>query len=516
MKIVTSAFHSIMPASPDLGGSDARDQQIGDLMLMLEMTQSLSATGHFVYQPETDEVSLSRWLREKLGLPDAPCSAATIAALIAPASRRKILHMVGTAIGEGAKFTIEAPLELAGGEKAIMKVKGTAVLREDAEGNATIGYIGIVQDVTRERAAAAELLAARDRAEEQVAAHNNLLAVVSHELRTPMTGILGILDQLKRERSPAERQRALSLIEDSAEVLVETLESILHQARLGHDEPANNARAFEPAALLDRVAELFRPLARRKGIGIKVDAPAGLSAIGEPARIQQIIANFTSNAVKFTPAGRITLACIPPETGSERWLFRVSDTGPGIPEHRRDTIFEPFAGTAADSLGRRTGSGLGLSITRTLAEAMGGEVGFDTQPGKGTSFWLTLNLAMIENELAPAISSAEGSLMLVDVTSASTAVLVEACAAEAGVALVRPDAIARQSGDGDLLVVCDQDRLEHLPAETLGKAHRIVIIVRDAADICANGLPDGARLVPSADISQVLPALLAGDSDDPA
>ncbi|MEO0700076.1 MAG: ATP-binding protein, partial [Pseudomonadota bacterium] len=217
-----------------------------------------------------------------------------------------------------------------------------------------------------------ELLKARDEARAELAARTSILAAVSHEIRTPLGGVLGIIDQLKHERSPVERERALLLIEDSCEVLLDTLDAILRQSRLGEGAEDFSENLFSPRAVAHRVAELFRPVARRKALRIEVNSATDRKARGDDGRIQQILANLVSNSVKFTQSGAITIYVQEPGSGTNEWAFIVADTGAGIDKKRVESLFEPFGHSSDDTLGRAKGAGLGLSITSDLVEAMGG------------------------------------------------------------------------------------------------------------------------------------------------
>ncbi|HCJ81949.1 MAG TPA: hybrid sensor histidine kinase/response regulator, partial [Erythrobacter sp.] len=147
-----------------------------------------------------------------------------------------------------------------------MLVRGTAVFDGPEEDGNLVGYYGILQDISDQKEAAEALLRARDEARAEARAKTDLLAVISHEIRTPIAGILGLIDQIRRERSDDERSRALRLVEDSSEALLKTLDATLQRTRNERELQQAGREEFRPDDLVERVAELFRPLARRKGL----------------------------------------------------------------------------------------------------------------------------------------------------------------------------------------------------------------------------------------------------------
>lgn len=323
-----------------------------------------------------------------------------------------------------------------------------------------------------------ELREARDKAQSELAARTSVLAAVSHEIRTPMGGVLGIIDQLKRERSPAEQERALALIEDSSQALLETLDGILQQAGLSQDAAARDGKILRPSAVAQRVAELFRPLARRKSIQIELRASSDAEVMGNPGQIQQVLANLVSNSVKFTQSGTVTIEVLPPQAAEANWTFAVSDTGIGIDEKRIERIFEPFDTSGTDSLGRSVGAGLGLSITRDIVDAMGGQITVESNPGRGTSFTIELPLAeVIEDATLAARTSVVGNLYLA-LEKATEQIQAEATASELGWNVLQPEDHPDEHASEDIpmLVLADSSSLAAIPAKWLDASEHIYVI----------------------------------------
>ena len=263
-----------------------------------------------------------------------------------------------------------------------------------AVGTARRDSIWIVEDITAARRAADDLAAARDQAEAASRAKSAFLANMSHEIRTPLHGVLG-LAQLAAMPGVDETRRTdyLHRIVDSAQALSGVISDILDLSKIEAGRLVLEAIDFDLREMIQALHGAHAELAAGRGLelGLSWDDDVPARVTGDPVRTRQILANFLSNAVKFTETGRIDLAV---HRRDERCLrFEVRDTGPGIAPGLQARLFKPFT-QADDSTTRRYGgTGLGLSICRELAHLMGGEVGVDSQPGRGSCFWADLPLA---------------------------------------------------------------------------------------------------------------------------
>ncbi len=270
-----------------------------------------------------------------------------------------------------------------------------AITMED--GNLS-GFAYIARDITSQKEGEAALMAARDEAQSAADIRKNLLATVSHEIRTPMTGILGMLEQVRQDNSARQRDRALATIESSAEALMRVLDDVLSTARGESGALQIEERAFDTHDMVQRGGELFGPLARGKGVELILEPGPREMLMGDEARIQQILANFLSNAIKFTAQGQVAVRC---ETRADKkpdtpdavtMALSVSDSGIGIPASRLDALFTPFEQVDASTERLFGGTGLGLSICRNLAHAMGGEISVTSVEGEGSTFTLEIPL----------------------------------------------------------------------------------------------------------------------------
>ncbi len=234
--------------------------------------------------------------------------------------------------------------------------------------------------------------AAGERAEAASEAKSRFLAAVSHEIRTPLNGILGMTDLLSSMPLEAEAQSYLAAIRSSGVALTSLIDEILDFSRIEAGKVELESAPFELAPLVEGVIELLAPRAQGKGIEIAAaiapDVPARV--VGDAARLRQILINLAGNAVKFTDAGGVGLRVESDAAGD--LVFRVADTGPGIPEERRARIFEEFERGGGSATSLHGGAGLGLSISRALAERMGGALSLEMSDAGGSVFALSLPL----------------------------------------------------------------------------------------------------------------------------
>ena len=241
-----------------------------------------------------------------------------------------------------------------------------------------------------------DLEVAKKAAEAANRAKSAFLANMSHEIRTPMNAILGLTHLLGRHLSVPEELDKLGKINDAANHLLAIINDILDISKIEAGKLQLESQDFSPAALFDQVYSLLRANLQAKSLSYSSDFE-GLPPVvsGDLTRIRQGLLNYLGNAVKFTERGGITLRAAVVETNERDLLvrFEVSDTGIGIPEDKVSHLFQAFE-QADNSITRKYGgTGLGLAINRRLAELMGGEVGVESTPGKGSIFWITARLA---------------------------------------------------------------------------------------------------------------------------
>ena len=258
---------------------------------------------------------------------------------------------------------------------------------------------GISTDITERRKAQENLLqmtkgkAAADAANE---AKSQFLANMSHEIRTPMNAILGLSHLLLREDPTPRQVERLAKMDTAAHHLLSIINDVLDLAKIEAGRMQLEHQDFMLGAVLDHVHSIIAESAREKGLQLEVDSDAvPVWLHGDAMRLRQALLNYAGNAVKFTPQGRVVLRArvLDERDGRLKLRFEVQDTGVGIAPERVAQLFAPFEQADASITRKYGGTGLGLVITRRLAALMDGEVGVESQPDQGSTFWFTAVVA---------------------------------------------------------------------------------------------------------------------------
>jgi PAS domain S-box-containing protein len=256
-----------------------------------------------------------------------------------------------------------------------------------------VGLNDVIRDVTARKALEAQLRTAQADAEAATAVKTEFLANMSHELRTPLTSIIGFTGLAAGQGELSELTRTyIDRVGDASRALLSTVNDILDFSKLEAGQVSIQPRPVPLAKLGRATLDLFTPQAGAKDLSLVLDsdpADEDLVIAIDPDRVRQILLNFVSNAVKFTPAGSVTL-----RTRYDRAeaLLRVEviDTGAGIPEDKLDRLFQRFSQVDGSLTRAQGGTGLGLAICKGLVEAMGGEIGVASRAGEGSRFWFNI------------------------------------------------------------------------------------------------------------------------------
>lgn len=286
------------------------------------------------------------------------------------------------------------------------------------------GWVSTHDDVTERERATEALGVAKDAAEEASRAKSDFLAMMSHEIRTPMAGMMGMIDLLAATRLDDEQQSLANIAQDSARNLLAVVNNILDFSKLEAGQLKPESIPFSVRHSIDSVLLLLEPKARDQGLQIRTsiddEVPAYLN--GDPSRLGQVLLNLVGNAIKFTRQGSIEIAASHHvvSDGLVELRLEVIDSGVGIPPDVQASLFSPF--TQADSSVSRKygGTGLGLAICRLLCRTMGGDIGVESEVGRGSKFWFTLQCrvadappVVIAPSLAPSVPQTSNLSILV-------------------------------------------------------------------------------------------------------
>ena len=306
----------------------------------------------------------------------------------------------------------------ADGSAMLVDLRTTLVTGKDGRPVATVG-VGtdvternrVEQDKERRRqeleelvqVRTAELKLAKEAAEAANRAKSTFLSNMSHEIRTPMNAIVGLTHILRRAAPRPEQDDKLGKIATSADHLLGVINDILDVSKIEAGKLVLEQSDFELEGLLNRTCAMLMDRVREKGLELVIDLGGGVSMVnGDATRLGQALLNYLGNAVKFTERGTIALrARVVDETGDEVLVrFEVEDTGIGIAPEALARLFHAFEQADNTTTRKYGGTGLGLTITRRLAQLMGGDAGVESTPGTGSKFWLTARLARVKS--APA------------------------------------------------------------------------------------------------------------------
>ena len=375
-------------------GQRARDQARLRSRLQAIVTTSLDAV--LVVSRDGRVLEFNEAAEEIFGYPRAEAIGAEMEDLIIP-DHLRAAHAAGMkrhnetgerrVIGKG-RIKIEAKRK--SGE--VFPVELSIASAESSEGEV---FVSFIRDISRRVAAENELIKARDEAVAGEKAKANLLAVMSHEIRTPLNGMLGTLDLIETDRLPQKQRRYLDIIRASGKLLLHHVNDVLQISRADAGKLDILSEPFSLPALVSELVDSQRGLAEHRGntLGHRIGDGADGWAAGDPTRIRQVLLNLVGNAIKFTRNGAIEVSV---ERAGPDVIFRVSDTGIGVPAADRDRIFEEFVTLDASYARSAGGTGLGLAIARRLARAMGGDIWVEAAGDEGSVFIVRLPLPPVE------------------------------------------------------------------------------------------------------------------------
>ena len=329
-------------------------------------------------------------------------------------------------------------------DQAVATLRNAALYAELAASNA---------DLERSATRAKELAAT---AQEATALKSEFLATMSHEIRTPLAAVIGITDLLLATPLNEEQREFAGIARNSASLLLDLINDILDFSKIEAGKLSTEWVEFEPRVVVEEMAELLSPTAHQKHVSLATfvasEAPAAVR--GDAARLRQILLNLIGNAVKFTDAGEVVVRATveAAEDAPLTMRFSVSDTGIGLSEVARRRLFQPFTQSDGSMARKYGGTGLGLAICKRLVGLLGGEIGVESEEGRGSTFWVTLPFAPVEapSERADVTRLAGLRILVADADRTQREITERYLAARGGAAVImhltRSDAAARMAG----------------------------------------------------------------------
>ncbi len=294
------------------------------------------------------------------------------------------------------------------------------------------GLLGISRDVTERRRNEEDIRRAKEIAEEATRMKSDFLANMSHEIRTPMNAIIGLSHLVLKTDLTARQRDYIAKVQTSGQHLLGVINDILDFSKVEAGKLDLEQADFELEKLLDNTGSLISEKCHAKGLElvfeVAPDVPPNL--VGDSLRLGQILLNYANNAVKFTDKGEIVISVRASERTETGVLlnFRVQDTGIGLTEEQKGRLFQSFSQADTSTTRRFGGTGLGLAISKKLAGLMGGDVGVESEHGKGSTFWFSARLGIgttVRRELLPNPDLRGRRALVVDDSDHARAVIVD-------------------------------------------------------------------------------------------
>jgi two-component system, sensor histidine kinase and response regulator len=348
------------------------------------------------------------------GLPAAEVTGERWLSVVHPDDRERTMTRWMSDVANGSDHDIEFRLRAADGRYRWFKSRGLPVRDESGQ---IVKWVGTMTDIDDQKRAEEAERRAKEAAEAASRAKSEFLANISHEIRTPMNAILGMTELAIESTGSDEQRQYLTIVKSSADALLSVINDLLDFSKIEAGKLELDYAAFSLRGILGKTLRVLALRAHKKGLElvcqIQPDVPDAL--IGDAGRLRQILLNLVGNAIKFTEQGEVIVRIVAGPTGagpepdspedrsgtSQMLRFFVSDTGIGIPPDKQKKIFQAFEQADNSTTRRYGGTGLGLSIATRLVALMRGEIGVDSEPGRGSTFCFTARFGLGADQPVP-------------------------------------------------------------------------------------------------------------------
>ncbi|KAB2964120.1 PAS domain-containing protein [Zoogloea sp.] len=380
----------------------------------LAEAQRIAGMGSWRLDLATNEVVWSEELYRMFGADPAkpPPAYTEQASWFEPESWSLLSSVLANTVDTGEPYEVELQTRRTDGSYGWIMARGERIC--DAGGH-PVALQGVSVDISLRKQNDLLLARAKEAAEAATLAKTAFLANMSHEIRTPMNAIVGLTHLLRTGETTPQQAERLAKIDAAGQHLLSIINDILDLSKIEAGKMTLEARDFALEQVLDHVSSLLAEPARAKGLTLEVDGDhVPLWLRGDRTRVRQSLLNFAGNAVKFTEQGKVALRArlLGESDAGLHVRFEVEDTGIGMEPEELGRLFQDFEQADSSTTRQYGGTGLGLAITKRLAGLMGGEVGAESTPGKGSCFWFTCILqrghgAMPTEQRLPARSGIE-------------------------------------------------------------------------------------------------------------
>jgi len=378
----------------DITAQKAAELELQRATYALEEAQTVARMGNWSFDLNTGLVRWSKQVYQLFGREetDGPPDYRGVLADYAPEDALRLDAAVKQCLTDATPYSLV--MHTAHGNNGVRYVRGEGRARTSSSGE-VIGIFGTVADVTAEVEREAQLREAQARAEAANQSKSDFLANMSHEIRTPMTAILGYTDLLaeygNREKAPRERLEYIDTIKRNGEHLLSIINDILDVSKIEAGKMIVESVPTRPDQIVHDVLSLMDVKARAKGITLEAVYETHIPEViqSDPVRLRQILVNLVGNAIKFTELGGVSIN-VGYDISSKTLRFDVEDTGIGLTPEQSAKLFGAFVQADSSTTRKFGGTGLGLRISKTLANMLGGDITIASEQGKGSTFAATI------------------------------------------------------------------------------------------------------------------------------